>query len=386
MDSSQLYSLYKTTLYEDVLPFWTTRAIDSDGAINTCICDNGEIISRERWNWSQWRAVWVFSRLHNQGKGQESWLELAQGIFDYVTKAGRTDSGHWPLLLDVDGQVIRGYESIYVDGFVILGLVEYYRSTKNEQALSLAVQTFDAVELALNQSEPPPAWPYPIHQGHQAHAVSMLFSIAYWELAKETNSDEVTRAALRHHALVIDCFLRPSGIVFEWMQVDGRECDPPIGTAVCPGHAIESMWFQIHIARDRNDTETILKACSTIRKHLEIGWDEEFGGLLLAVDANGNQEVAWPHSSTKLWWPQVEALYATLLAHQITGEAWCLDWHERIRTYCYDKFPVPDYGEWKQKLDREGNEITDTLFLPVKDPFHLPRALLLCLEVLDHVA
>lgn len=83
--------------------------------------------------------------------------------------------------------------------------------------------------------------------------------------------------------------------------------------------------------------------------------------------------------------PHTEALYATLLAYEITGESWCIEWHDRVRRYTNEKFPDTQHGEWKQKLDRKGNLITDTLFLPVKDPFHLPRALYYCVEVLTRL-
>ena len=42
-------------------------------------------------------------------------------------------------------------------------------------------------------------------------------------------------------------------------------------------------------------------------------------------------------------------------------------------------------GEWRQKLDREGRPFTATVALPVKDLFHLPRVLILCIEVLERL-
>ena len=97
------------------------------------------------------------------------------------------------------------------------------------------------------------------------------------------------------------------------------------------------------------------------------------------------ETVGWPFADTKLWWPHTEALYATLLAHEHVREPWCLEWHERVREYCFAHYPVPGHGEWRQKLDRRGNPITDVVALPVKDPFHLPRALIYSLEVLGRL-
>jgi len=386
MDLPELRDCYRRTLLKDVVPFWIHHGIDSNGGINTCMGDDGRVISRDRWNWSQWRAVWVFSKLYNSIEAKPEWLKIAEGIHDFVASHGPLEGGHWPLLLDGDGALKRGYDSIYVDGFAIYGLVELWRANRRDEILQSALRTFHAVEQAFASKEPPPAWPYPIPQGRTPHGLSMIFSLAYHELGQATGDSEVRAACDRHHERVMKRYLRSDrGFVLEWLNEDGSECDPPEGRAVCPGHAIESMWFQMHIARAKRDNETIRKAIETIRFHLEKGWDSEYGGLFLAIDADGNEEVGWPHAETKLWWPHAEALYSTLLAYEVCKEDWCLEWHERVREFSYSHYPVHEHGEWRQKLDRRGNPIAKSLFLPVKDPFHLPRALIYCVEVLGRL-
>jgi N-acylglucosamine 2-epimerase len=383
MQLEPLLNKYRHELLVNVIPFWMNHAIDRDGGINTCIRDDGKLVSRDRWGWSQWRALWVFSKLYNSIEPRDEWLELAHGIYRRMRAAGLLPNGHWALLINENGNVERGFESIYTDGFAIYGLVEYWRATGDEEAIALAESTFRVARECLHSEESPPAWPYPIPSELKAHGVSMLFSLAFHELAVVTNLPEHRSEAILHHEMVMNEFLRSDrNIVLEWLSRDGGECQPPQGTAICPGHAIESMWFQILIAQDLSNTTVIAKAVAAIRRHLELGWDPEFGGLLLAVDSQGRKDVAWPHADTKLWWPQVEALVATLYAYEHSGEAWCLEWHGRVHDYSFAHYPIPDHGEWKQKLDRRGIAIHDTLFLPVKDPFHLPRALIQCIEVL----
>jgi N-acylglucosamine 2-epimerase len=382
----ELLSFYREVLLEDVIPFWMKHAIDPKGGINTCIGDDGTLLSRDRWNWSQWRAVWVFGHLYNQIEERSEWLEAAHGILRFITAHGPLADGHWPLLLDGDGAVQKGYESLYVDGFAIYALAEYYKASGDELALQLALDTFEASERAFALAEPPPAFPYPIPRGRMPHGMSMLFSLVYHELAQVSRVDRVRAAALCHHRKVMETFLRKDrGVVLEWLTQDGKEVPPPEGTAVVPGHAIESMWFQIHIARDLGDPATVQQAVKAIRRHLELGWDSEYGGLFLAVDAEGREEVGWRFADTKIWWPHTEALYATLLAFECCHEDWCLEWHQRIRDYSFSHFPDCKHGEWTQKLDRKGNRIGDLVGLPVKDPFHLPRALAYCMEVLERL-
>jgi N-acylglucosamine 2-epimerase len=385
LDLDSLRRTYRATLLEDVIPFWERHAVDPDGALNTCIADDGTVTSRDRWGWSQWRAVWVFSRLYNSVDARPRWLQIARDICQYVSSHGPLEDGHWPLLLDGSGRVRRGFESIYVDGFALYGLVELWRATREPRLLELAHRTFRAVEDSLRAGGPPPSWPYPMPPGTQAHGVSMMFSLVYHELAVATGDPEVRAAADRHHRKVMLTFHhRGRNVVLERLRADGSELPAPQGTAVVPGHAIESMWFQILIARERGDSATIRRAVDAIRRHLELGWDDEHGGLFLAVDADGGAP-DWAFADTKLWWPHTESLLATLMAYEEVREPWCLEWHERVRRYSYERYPVARHGEWRQKLDRRGNPITDVVALPVKDPFHLPRALMGCVEVLDRL-
>lgn len=387
IDFVQLRDLYKATLLDDVIPFWMHHAIDPNGGINTCIQDDGTLLSRDRWGWSQWRAVWVFSKLYNAIEQRMEWLRTAEGICSFLSKQGPLEDGHWPLLMDGDGQVRRGFESIYTDGFAIYGLVELWRANRKQSCLDLAMSTFVATEKTLGSNDPPPAWPYPIPPGRINHGISMLFSIAYHELADATGDPSVKAASLRHHRLVMETFLRPArGLILEWLDMAGNEIAPPEGTVVLPGHAIESMWMQLHIALETGESTIIERAVEAVRRHLEIGWDAEYGGLFLAVDADGRSDVAWRFPEAKLWWPHTEALYATLLAYEISRQDWCLEWYQRLHDYSFSHFPVKPHGEWTQKLDRRGHPITDVVALPVKDPFHLPRALIYGMETLNRLS
>jgi len=383
---NELLALYRTTLFEDVLPFWERYSFDESGAINTCIGDDGSLLSRDRWGWSQWRAVWVYSKLYNTFGQNPGWLKTARGIYSFLKKAGTVEGGHWPLLLDGEGNIQRGYESIYVDGYAIYGLAELYRADSDPEVLQYALETFHAAQAAIHADAPPPAFPAPIPSGWMPHGISFLFSLAFHELAEISGGAEVRKSALELHHRVMNVFHRDErGLVLEWLDVHGNEVPPPEGAVVVPGHAIESMWFQILIARSQGDAATVQKAIRAIHTHLQLGWDPDYEGLLLAVDADGHEEVGMKFADSKLWWPHTEALQATLMAYQLCREDWCLEWHHRIRCYCYSHFPVAQYGEWRQKLDRQGNPAAQGVGLPAKDPFHLPRALIYLIQILEEL-
>ena len=375
-------------LTESVVPFWLRHAIDEAGGINTCIGDDGAIISRDKWLWSQWRAVWVFSKLYNQIDRSPEWLKTAQHIYRFASRCGWDDQvGGWRLRLSHDGKVLDGCDSIYVDGFAIYGATEFAKATGAAEPAALARKTADSV---LRRLEAPhdriPHRPYPVPSGARVHGLPMIFSLVLWELGQLLDEPRYRDAAAAMSDDIFTNFYRPNrDVLLERIASDNREYPPPEGTTIVPGHVIEDMWFQIHIARDMRDDQRVAQACRLVRRHAELGWDELYGGLFHAIDAEGREEVAWPFADCKIWWPHTEGLYAWLLAYECTGEPWCLEWYDKFHEYSFRHFPVAENGEWTQKLDRRGNPITETVALPVKDPFHLPRALIYCVEVLDRL-
>jgi len=77
-----------------------------------------------------------------------------------------------------------------------------------------------------------------------------------------------------------------------------------------------------------------------------------------------------------MWWPHTEALCALLLAHRLTAERWCMEWYWRVHDWSFAHFPMPEAGEWRQRLDRQGGHNRGRRATGER-PFHLPRAVML---------
>ena len=381
---TDLLAIYRAELLERTVPFWMQHAIDWEyGGILTCIGDDGRVISTDKYMWSQLRAIWTFSALYNRVLPAPEWLDVANLIFEFAAKHGRDEQGRWVFAVDREGKPLEGATSIYADGFAIYGLTEFARIAGDRQAIELALATYENVQQRLARPGSYATAPYAIPPGAKAHAVSMIFALAFHELGLFLEDETILAAGRALAEDVMTAFLRPEQrLLYEYVTLDNQLMDTPQGRAIVPGHAIESMWFMIHIYQHWDDQARIRQAIDAIRWHIELGWDEEYGGILLARDAAGG-EPWWPFADSKLWWPHTEALYALLLTHQLSGEAWALDWFEKVHNYAFSHYPVTGYGEWTQKLDRQGRPFTQTVALPVKDPFHLPRALIQCVNVLE---
>ncbi len=379
-----LLAIYRAELLERVVPFWLTHAIDwQNGGILTCISDEGRVLSEDKYMWSQLRAIWTFSALYNRIEPRAEWLDVARHIFDFVKKYGRDREGRWVFAVDKTGRVLEGAASIFTDGFAIYGLTELARASGSQEAVDLALETYHNVQRRLARPGSYGIAPFQLPPNSKAHAVSMIFSLVFTELGDLLNDPHILQAGLQHADEVMDVFLRSeTGLLYEYVHLDGSLIDSPQGRVVNPGHTIESMWFMIHIYRRGGNQARIRRAVEAIRRHVELGWDEEYGGIVLGRDAEGGPP--WlPYADAKLWWPHTEALYALLLAYELSGEDWCLHWFERVHNYAFTHFPVPRWGEWTQKLNRQGQKITEVVALPVKDPFHLPRSLIFCIRLLS---
>jgi N-acylglucosamine 2-epimerase len=329
--------------------------------------------------------VWTFSALYNRIEKRQEFLEAAENSIRFLLAHGRDNNGRWVYHTDREGRVIEGPTSIYSDCFAIYGFSEHYRATKDGPLLSIALETFERVRRRLEEPDFSETAPYPLPLGWKNHGIPMMLTEVTNELAQTTADSRFDALATEYAGRVMKHFVRPDrNVILEFLTADYKELPPPAGTFVMPGHAIESMWFVMHLAERLGDKDLISRAAEVMRRHLELGWDEKFGGIFLSRDIEGHPPYL-PHSEMKVWWPHVEALYGTLLAHHLTGESWCLDWHEKVAEWTWAHFPAPEFGEWRQRLNREGKPTTDIVALPVKDPFHLPRGIILILQLLERM-
>lgn len=366
------------------MPFWMRHGVDRDhGALLNCLDDSGQVLSRDRYLWSQGRGLWTFSALYNRIEPRQEWLEVAHGIARYLHNNGRDSEGRWLYRLSEDAEVLDRDISIYVDGFVINGMSEYFLATGDEAAAQLAMATYTATDRRIRTPGSYGIAPYVLPEGVRTIGIPMIFSFFFYELGKALERPDVRERAISLAHEVFDFEMPEKDAVMEFATIGGSMVDSPEGRVSVPGHVIEAMWFLISIFEEIGDREAIQRCCRIIKRHIELGWDAGYGGIRLAVDVEGREPVAAKKADYKAWWVHVEALIATAYAHLHTAEPWCLEWHRKIRDYAFDHYPVPT-GEWTQWLDRRGGK-GESAALPVKDPFHLPRALIYLIDLFERM-
>jgi N-acylglucosamine 2-epimerase len=98
---SELATIYRDTLLNNVIPFWENNSIDWErGGYFTCLDRQGKVYDTDKFVWLQNRQVWTFSLFYNQLQAKAEWLKIAQNGADFLAKNGRDDEGNWYFALD----------------------------------------------------------------------------------------------------------------------------------------------------------------------------------------------------------------------------------------------------------------------------------------------
>lgn len=363
---------YSDLLRNGILPFWLEKGADREhGGVLSSMSERGEVLSEDKYIWSQARFLWVLSAYYNRIERRADLLELAGKTARFLLAHGRDAEGRWLYRVTREGRPVEGAISIFSDCFAVYGLNEYYRASGDRAAFAEAQRTFAQIRERVADPAFVDIAPARMKPGTKAHAVPMILT----EVANELGDDSAVAFAEE----VLTRFASRDPLL-EYLDADYQPLPPPEGALVEPGHAIESMWFVMHVARRFGREDWIRQAAAVMRRHLEAAWDPEYGGLFLLLDARGVTP-SEPHWDKKMWWPHTEALYGLLLAQRLTGERWCREWFTRVHEWSLRHFHMLGMGEWRQRLDREGRPVTEVVALPVKDPFHLPRAIILMLAL-----
>lgn len=422
MDSTykQLLSgFYENELTNNILSFWMPRCLDKEygGYFNCFTNDGSRMVSTDKYTWSQGRFVWLFSRLADTDAPifteaqRAEFLALAKSGRDFLEAHCLVEPNTWrcAFLLDRQGnpkEVGPGQPldlSIYADSFVVLGMARYAIAAKDGSAYTFAKKLYDSIVERI-QSGKFHTLPYPLSSQFRAHGIPMILNDTTREVALAAEIfDKDTLPGLKSYLEsftddVLTNFTDENNLIREVIGSDNHPIPQILGRHINPGHTLEDVWFILNSAEYLQRPKWTEQAIAIARKTLEVCWDSEYGGILHFCGLDGGKpegdEVGVEEEpmliqmkngwGDKLWWVHSEALYTTLRCYLETGDEYFLTWHEKIFQYTFQYFPNPDreIREWVQILKQDGTPQEKLVALPVKDPYHIIRNLLLILELL----
>ncbi|MEO8026557.1 MAG: AGE family epimerase/isomerase [Bryobacteraceae bacterium] len=376
MDLQALRTRYLDELTGSVIPFWMKHGVDREyGGFLTCLDRDGSVFDDRKYIWMQGRGVWSFAKFYNDVERNPEWLEIARRGAEFLERYAFDPQGRCWFSTTRDGSQPVWYQrKPYAAVFAVLGFLEYAKASGDAKYTELALDLFQHIRRWIAE---PALLDRPFASAESSADCMVILSMAI-EIFLATGNAKC-RNIVRECLLEAGKFYDPDrGILQEFPHATG---DTPEGRLFCPGSSIEVAWFLIHgeeaISEPGPDrTARIHKWLDVIEASLELGWDNEFGGLYYFMDLAGKPTLQL-ESSMKLWWPHTEALYGCVLGLVETGDEKWARWLERVDAYAFRHFADPEYGEWFGYCDRQGN-LTHTLKgNNYKGCFHVPRALLL---------
>ncbi|MBE9463790.1 AGE family epimerase/isomerase [Dyadobacter subterraneus] len=377
-------TLYRSTLLDDVIPFWLDHSADAEfGGYFTCLDRIGQVFDTDKFVWLQCRQVWCFSMLYNKVEQKQQWLDFALQGAEFLEKHGSDSEGNWYFSLDRKGAPLTQPHNIFSDCFASMAFGQLYKATKNERHAKIAVDTFHNI---LAKKENPKGQydkSFPGTRPLKGFALPMILCNLVLEIEHLLPADLVESTIQNGIETILGKFYRPDlGIILENVTPDGAFSDSFEGRLVNPGHGIEAMWFLMDLAERAKDKALAQKAMEITLNILEYGWDKKHGGVFYFMDAKGlpPQQLEWDQ---KLWWVHVETLISLLKGYQHTGDHRCWDWFEKVHQYTWQHFADPEFGEWYGYLNRQGEVLLPLKGGKWKGCFHVPRGLYQCWKALE---
>jgi len=380
----ELKDFYYKELTEDVIPFWQNNSVDWEfGGFLDFLDREGKTLSTDKGGWVQGRAVWVFSTLYKEIEQKDEWLKIAEnGVKFLRNHLRRAEDGRMYFEVTREGKPLVMRRYLFSEVFAAIGLAAYSEISGDVKALEEAKELY---QMILSPPDNLEAKIDPETRQFRGHSMTMML-ISLCQIMRQADPDNAQKYTDKIDNQIDELFtyfVKPDlKALLETVEPDGSMSEGPEGRCVNPGHAIETAWFILEEAEYRHDQKLIERILPIIDWSLELGWDKEYGGLYSFIDIEGKQpaQIEW---DMKYWWPHCEAVYALLLAYNLTGEANYETWFETIQEYTWEKFPDREKGEWFGYLRRDGSVQVDLKGNHYKGPFHIPRFLMKTYKLLE---
>ena len=386
---AELIATYRDGLLGDVLPFWLKHGWDREhGGILTGVDRDGSLLESDKSVWFQGRAAWMFATAYNTVERRPEWLEFAGSCLEFLRRHAYGPDGKMYFTLTREGRPLRMRRYVFSECFAAIAFAAYAKATGDATAAADARRAWATY---LHHTFTPGVMPPktdPATRPMQGLSPRMITIVTAQELRAQlgdireggaTCTEWIDRAI----GEIERDFLKPDHqALLEMTGAGGELLDHFDGRQLNPGHAIEAAWFILHEAKLRNRDPRLLRLGLTILDWMWVrGWDRTHGGILYHVDVLGRPQQEYWHDM-KFWWPHNEAIIATLLAWQLTGDAKYAEWHRLVHDWAYAHFPDREHGEWYGYLHRDGGVSSTMKGCTWKGPFHLPRMQWYCWQLL----
>ncbi|MBD5320960.1 MAG: AGE family epimerase/isomerase [Paramuribaculum sp.] len=376
---------YRNDLLNDILPFWLEHGLDRvNGGVYTCLDRKGNLMDSTKSVWFQGRCAFVFASAYNNIEQRPEYLEMAKSCIDFIEAHCFDTDGRMFFEVTADGRPLRKRRYVFSECFATIAMSEYALATGDIAYAEKALRLFKETLRFINTPgilEPK----YLPTQPARGHSITMIL-INTAACVRRAIADPELDAQIERSITELDLFIHPEyKALLEMVAPDGKLIDTIAGRVINPGHCIETAWFLLEEAKHRGWDPTIRDmALQILDWSWEWGWDNEFGGIINFRDCKGFPAQDYSQDM-KFWWPQTEAIIASLYAYEATGDQKYLQMHAMANDWAYEHLPDPAYGEWFGYLHRDGSVAQPAKGNLFKGPFHIPRMMIKSAQLISNI-
>ena len=387
---SEWRNRYRRDLLDDILPFWLKHGLDKEnGGVYTCVDREGNLMDSTKSVWFQGRCAFIYAFAYNKVEKRPEYLEMSKSCIDFIEKHCFDSDGRMYFEVMADGTPLRKRRYVFSECFAAIAMSEYALATSDRSYAEKALSLFKDIERFISTPgilEPK----YLPTQKAIGHSVTMIL-INTAARIREAIADPVLNEQIdRSVDAIRRYFIHPEyKALLEMVTPEGELIDTINGRTINPGHCIETAWFLLEEAKYRGWDEGSGKEIKEMALQIldwswDSGWDREFGGIINFRDCKGFPAQDYSQDM-KFWWPQTEAVIATLYAYEATGDTKYLEMHRLANDWMYEFLPDPVYGEWFGYLHRDGSVAQPAKGNLFKGPFHIPRMLIKTQLIIDNI-
>ncbi len=374
---------------EHILKYWTDFCLDNEfgGFAGRRDHFNRQINGASKGVVLNARILWTFSAAYNFTHHPE-YLALADRAYQYINE-NFSDKEFGGLFWELDekGTVLNSRKQIYAQGFGIYGFSEYFKASKNPQALEKAIGLFECIE----------KFSYDPVEGGYFEAFANDWSILkdfrlspkdanepksmnthlhilepYTNLLKiwpDNQLREKTAALIR---IFLDKIIDPRTHHFNLFFANDWTVQSPI---VSYGHDIEGAWLLYEAAIAVGETKLIAEVSENLVQMVDATLAD---GCDLDGSLFNEKDMLSGHLDTdKHWWMQAEAMVGLAYAWKITGKD--IYKNQLVNVWQFIRTTMIDWvnGEWFWRVDKDGIPIASEDKAGFwKCPYHNSRAMM----------
>lgn len=392
--SDDLVQLKKELQQElaNILQFWIDHAVDkNNGGFYGKIDDQniadpnapkGLVLNA--------RILWTFSAAFNF-TGEKKYLEIANRAFDFLTEFFHDlEHGGFYWSIDKVGNIVEGKKQVYGIAFCLYAFAEHYKSTKNNESLSLAKDCYRLLEK------------YSFDRSKGGYLEAFTREWQPIDDPRLSDKDANTKKTMNTHLHVLEAYsnlysvwkneqLKKSIVLllenFTQHIIDNKTSHLQLffdedwqskGDIISYGHDIEAAWLLLEAARvieDQRWIEKITTISLLMSTAAEEGLDDD-GGLW--YERERGKLVKEKH-----WWPQAEALVGFFNAWQLSGDKRYLQNVLKNWRFTHQYILDTNNGEWFWGVNEDYNVMDGQDKIGFwKCPYHNSRA---CMEIIEKI-